>query len=144
ASLCALGPILLLPILAAHPSTVAFGDPRTPSDLFEYLFASRFTGRSGVFGLDAGRVRSVGLYLWEEMLGVGVLALAFGLLRVAKQGRRFLTGLLLWIVPLLTVTVLFKTEVQHDCWFMAAWIPLWLVAAIGLAQLGAKAGPRGT
>lgn len=143
AAACAVGPMLLLPVLASRPSIVAFGEPRTAADFAEYLVGGRYTTRPGVFGVDAGRVRSAGLFLWEEMLGVGLLAVAAGLIRAARHGRRLLAGLLLWIAPVLGVTVLFKTEVQHDCWFLAAWIPLWLVAGVGLHQLGTLAGPRG-
>jgi len=35
-------------------------------------------------------------------------------------------------VPVVLVTVLFKMEGQHDFWFVAAWLPLWLTAAVGL------------
>lgn len=143
AAACALGPLALLPVLAANPSIVAFGDPRSWADFAEYLFGGRFTHQAGVFGPDATRIRSVALYLWEEMLAVGLLGLALGAVHVVRMHSRLRWGLLLWIVPVLTITVLFKIEGQHDCWFLAAWIPCWMVAALGFAGLGHRVGAHG-
>jgi hypothetical protein len=39
-------------------------------------------------------------------------------------------------VPLLIVTVLFRLEVQHDFWMLSAWLPLWLVGALGMSMAG--------
>jgi len=139
----AFGPMLLLPLLASRPSTVAFGDPRTAADLVEYLFGRRYTGQAGVFGWSESRILSVGRYSWEEFLGVGLLATGIGLHRLLRGNRTLLAGLLLWILPVWIVTVLFKLEGQHDCWFLAAWIPLWVVAGLGLLHLGTLAGSRG-
>ncbi len=143
AAACALGPLLLLPLIALRPSTVAFGDPRSASDLAEYLFGSRYTGKPGVFGWAGSRILSVGRFSWEEFLGVGLLAVVAGLAAIARSNRALLAGLALWILPVWIVTVLFKLEGQHDCWFLAAWIPLWVVAGLGLVRLGRVAGPRG-
>jgi len=143
AAACAFGPMLLLPILASRPSIVAFGEPHSAADLAEYLVGGRYTGQSGVFGWAESRVLSVGRFGWEEFLGVGLLAAVFGLRTLLRRNRGLLAGLLLWMVPVWIVTVLFKLEGQHDCWFLAAWIPLWVVGGLGLVQLGRWVGSRG-
>jgi len=58
-----------------------------------------------------------------------------GLVGLWKLNRRLLAGLAAWIVPVIVVSVLFKIEGQYDFWMVAAWIPLWLVAAIGLSAV---------
>jgi hypothetical protein len=143
AAACAFGPMLLLPLIASRPSIVAFGDPRSAEDLAEYLFGGRYTGQSGVFGWAESRILSVPRFAWEEFLGVGLLAVFIGLAAILRSNRRFLIGLVLWILPVWIITVLFKLEGQHDCWFLAAWIPLWAIAGLGLVRLGRYAGPRG-
>jgi tetratricopeptide (TPR) repeat protein len=75
---------------------------------------------------------SMARYFWEEFLGVGAVLLGLGLWKLWTLNRRLLAGILCWIVPVLGVTTLFKIEGQHDLWFMSAWMPLWLVAGLGL------------
>jgi hypothetical protein len=136
AALCAIGPVTLLPLFKhAGGSALQFGDPGTWSGFWSYVSGSRFTGNPANFGLEGSRVASVGRYGWEEFLGIGVLLVVAGLFRLWKMNRRLLIGLAAWVVPVLVVTVLFKLEGQHDFWMVAAWIPLWLVAAVGLTLL---------
>lgn len=142
AAACALGPVLLLPIFAAREPALLMGDPRSLHGLWDYLTGSRFTQVSGVFGISASRVQSVAQFFWEEFLGVGVLLVTLGLVQLARSNRRLLLGLAAWVVPVLVVTVLFRMEGQHEFWFVAAWIPLWLAAAVGLHALGSRAGAR--
>lgn len=144
AAACALGPVLLLPALAAREPALMFGDPRIGSTFWSYLTGSRFTSIPGVFGLAESRVLSVGQYLWEELLGVGVVAVAFGLLQAARTNRRLLAGVAAWVVPVIVFTVLFKLEGQHDFWFVSAWLVLWLVAGLGLHSGLRAAGSRGS
>ncbi len=134
AAAVALGPSLLLPILASRDTAVAFGEPTTVREWLPYLTASRFTSVPDAFGIDETRVRSVALFLWEEALGASLL-MVIGIVRLARANRRLLLGLATWVVPQLGVTVLFKLEGQHDHWFVASWLVLWLAAAVGLAAL---------
>jgi hypothetical protein len=136
AAACAIGPIHLLPIMARQGSVIRFGDPETWDGFWSYVLGSRFTGMKGVFGLDASRVASVFRYGWEEFLGVGLLLVPAGVWRLWKENRRLLLGVAAWVVPVFIVTVLFKIEGQHDFWMLAAWIPLWLLAAVGLSFVG--------
>jgi hypothetical protein len=136
AALCGIGPIHLLPIMARHGSALTFGNPDTHISFVSYVFAGGFMTRPGAFGLDGGRVASVVRYGWEEFLGVGVLMILAGVWRLWQENRRLLIGLAAWVVPVLVVTVLFKLEGQHDFWMVAAWIPLWLVVAVGLSLAG--------
>lgn len=138
----AIGPLLLLPILAAREPFLMFGDPRTAGGFRDYLLGSRFTQVPGVFGFAESRTTSVGLFLWEEALGVGVALMLVGLARLARINKRLLLGLAAWVAPVLLVTVLFKMEGQHDFWFVAAWLPLWLAAAVGLREIGRLARGR--
>ncbi|HLY10411.1 MAG TPA: DUF2723 domain-containing protein [Planctomycetota bacterium] len=133
---CALGPLLLLPVLARGDSALRFGDPNSAAGLWDYLTGARFTGKAVNFGFEGVRVTGSLRYFWEEFLGVGVLLVALGVRRLWIENRRLLVGVLAWVLPVLVVTVLFKLEGQHDCWEMAAWIPLWLVAAVGMASVG--------
>jgi hypothetical protein len=134
AAACAIGPILLIPCFRwGGGSALAFGDPGTWSGFCEYLFGTRFTANGANFGLEGSRVASVGRYFWEEFLGVGVLLVGAGLYRLWTLNRRLLIGLAAWVVPVIGITVLFKLEGQHDFWMLAAWIPLWLAAALGLS-----------
>ena len=142
AAACALGPLLLLPILASREPGLMFGDPRTLEGFRDYLFGSRFTRVPGVFGFAESRVASVGRFFWEEMLGVGLLLVVAGLVRLSRVNRRLLLGLAAWVVPVLLVTVLFKMEGQHDFWFVVAWLPLWLAGAVGLHAVAVAARDR--
>lgn len=136
AALCAVGPILLLPMMARQGSVLAFGNADTLEGFFSYVVGSRFTGMPGAFGLESTRVASVFHYGWEEFLGVGALLVLAGAWRLWQENRRLLMGVAVWVVPVLVITVLFKLEGQHDLWMVAAWIPLWLVAAVGLSMVG--------
>jgi len=136
AAVCATGPIHLLPIMARFGSKLQFGDPGTLDGFWSYLVGSRFTGMKGAWGLEGPRVASVGRYFWEDFLGVGVLLVGAGLWRLWLENRRLLFGVVAWGVPVLVVTVFFRIEGQHDFWMVAAWIPLWLVAAVGMTWAG--------
>jgi hypothetical protein len=41
------------------------------------------------------------------------------------------------------ITILFKAEGQHDHWFVAAWMPLFLALGVGACRIGLRAGSRG-
>jgi tetratricopeptide (TPR) repeat protein len=135
AALSAIGPILLLPLMHRN-GVMLFGNPDTFPRFIEYVVGSRFISGPGRFGLEVSRAAAVGRFFWEEFLGIGAGFAAFGIFRLWKINRRLLLGLTSWIVPVLLVTVLFKIEGQHDFWMVAAWIPLWLSAAVGLSAVG--------
>jgi hypothetical protein len=144
AAACALGPsLLLLPWFASRDPWLVMGLPRNPLEALSYVTGRRFVSLPGVFGFDSGRGASFGQYLWEEFLGVGLLLLTAGLVALARGRRPFLWGLLTWMLPYATVTILYKIEGQHDCWFIAAWMPLYLVLAVGAWQAARWAGERG-
>lgn len=134
--------VLLLPMLVAHDPWLAFGEPRGVSDYIRYLTGIRFVGMHGAFGVDAGRAASFGRFLWEDFLGLGVVLLAVGLAALARRNRRLLVGVLAWTVPYAVVTILFKTEVQHDCWFVAARLPLFLAVGVGAFEIAVRARAR--
>ncbi len=134
----ALGPILILPLLCRGDSALRFGEPTDGGALWDYLIGARFTGARGAFGLEQVRVAGAVRYGWEEFLGIGGVLLGLGLWKLGRLNRRLLLGAAAWAIPVLVVTVLFKLEGQHDLWLMAAWIPLWLVAGVGLAALGRR------
>jgi tetratricopeptide (TPR) repeat protein len=137
AATCALGPLLLLPLLRGPGSgSLMLGNPTGWDGFWDYASGARFTHIPGVFGLAGSRVASVGRYFWEEFLGIGTLLVGAGIWILWNDNRRLLFGLAVWVVPVLAVTVLFKLEGQHDHWMLAAWIPLWGVAGIGLSLVG--------
>lgn len=136
AAVCALGFIHALPWMASRGSAVQFGQPQGWSGFWEYATGSRFTTIPGAFGVDGTRVASVFKYFWEEFLVVGIVLVAAGAYRLWGENRRLLFGIAAWVVPVLVVTTLFKLEGQHDFWMVAAWIPLWLLAAGGLSLVG--------
>lgn len=140
AAACALGPLLLLPLFASREPALMFGDPRTAAGFRDYLFGTRFTHVHGVFGFTESRFVSIGRYFWEEVLGIGFVLVLAGLVRLSRANRRLLLGLAAWVLPVVLVTVLFKMEGQHDFWFVAAWLPLWLAASVGL-QAAARLAP---
>jgi hypothetical protein len=144
AAACALGPsAIILPILMARDPWLAMGHPGTPAAFFAYITGQRFVGMTGAFGYDATRGASFGLFLWEEMLGVGLILVSVGLVTIARRNRSLLAGILLWMVPYAVVTILFKPEGQHDHWFVASWLPLSLALGVGACRIGMMAGPRG-
>lgn len=134
AALCALGPSLLLPLIASRDPALMFGNPRWGS-LAGYLSGDRFIHPPGTFGLEASRLASVGRYFWEEFLAIGTVCAALGLYRVWSCHRHLLLGAAAWTAPVLIVTVLFKVEGQSDLWMVTAWIPIWLLAAVGVSVL---------
>jgi hypothetical protein len=131
AAAAALGPSLLLPLIARRASFYDLGHPVTVNAWKAFVLGSRFTSLPHVFGWEATRVGSFGQFLWEEFLVLGLLLLLVGLLGVARSNQRLLGGILLWLVPYALFTILFKIEGQHDCWFVAAWMPLVLVQGVG-------------
>lgn len=144
AAAAAVGPsLLLLPLLMARDPWLRMGHARGLGELLQYVSGRQFVHMSGVFGFDLRRAASFGLYLWEEMLAVGLILLAIGLVTVASANRRLLIGMLLWLVPYAVVTILFKIEGQHDCWFVASWLPLSLAVGVGACRLGLHVAPQG-
>ncbi|RPH40490.1 MAG: DUF2723 domain-containing protein, partial [Planctomycetota bacterium] len=144
AAACALGPSLLLhPILLARDPWLVFGRPEGISGYVRYFLGMRFVGSHGTFGVDGTRVLSFFRYLWEDSLGVGLLFMVVGMLRIGHQNRRLVIGILAWLVPYAVITILFKIEGQHDCWFVAARLPLSLAVGVGAWHLAAHLAPRG-
>ncbi len=144
AAACALGPsLVVLPLLVGGDPWFALGDPRTPLEVLNYLSGRRFTSLPGVWGWETSRAASFGLFFWEEMLGVGLVATAVGLSALARRNARLLIGVAAWTVPYALVTILFKIEGQHDCWFVAAWLPLYLAVGVGVFQAARWFGRRG-
>lgn len=140
AASCALGPALLLPILATRDSMASFGAPRTPPDLLEYLTGGRFLSREGAFGWESSRWRDLATFFWEEFLGVRILLLVTGLCTLFRRHRRLLGWILAWTIPYAETTVQFRIEGQHDFWFVASWFPLILAEAAGLDRIARAAG----
>jgi hypothetical protein len=139
AAAAAVGPSLFLPLLAARESPLSLGHPRSLSEVVRYLTGSRFTRIPGVWGVDGVRCARMGQFAAEEFLLVGGAMLAVGLRRLIRERRPEAWILPAWLLPLLVVTPLFKIEGQYDHWLVPAWMPLWIVAALGLSELR----PRG-
>lgn len=141
AAACAVGPsLILLPIFVAREPFVALGEPKGLWALLRYVSGRRFLTIPDVFGYDSTRAASFGQYFWEEFLGIGLVLVTAGLAILVKQNRRLLIGIAAWLIPFTIVTILFKLEGQHDCWFVAAWMPLYLAAAAGACAPGRKVG----
>lgn len=144
AAATALGPaLILLPILVSRDPWLTFGHPVGAGGYLRHVMGIRYVGEHGAFGVEPSRVLSFVRFLWEDLLGVGLLLVAFGLLRVARANRRMFVFVLAWLLPYAAVTILFKTEVQHDCWFVAARMPLFLAAGVGALHLASRAGRHG-
>jgi tetratricopeptide (TPR) repeat protein len=131
---CAIGPSLLLPVLAGREPAVMFGHPASPGDWLRYLRGGTFLGHQDVFGFEPWRGANAMKYLWEDFLGVGLGAALIGLARLATLNRKLLLGMAAWVVPSALVATLFKIEGQQDLWLVAAWLPLYLAVAVGLSS----------
>jgi tetratricopeptide (TPR) repeat protein len=139
AAMCAAGPALLLPLLSARETTSAFGDPQTLPDILTYLAGRRFLARPDAFGWEPHRLASMVDYFWEEFLAVGIALAAAGALLVSRRNWRLLGWILAWILPATEIALLFIIEGQHDFWCLAAWMPLYLLIAVALHELAARA-----
>jgi hypothetical protein len=138
----ALGPsLIVLPILAALGPVTALGDPRSFPELLDYALGLRFMGRPGAFGVDPDRMATFGLFLWEEFLGVGLGLLAAGMVSLVGVNGGLLAGILAWSLPYSLLALLFKVEGQHDCWFVAAWLPFHLLVGLGLRRVAILVPP---
>ena len=138
AAACAVGPSLLLPLLAAREPNTMFGHPSSVAEWLRYLRGGRFTDLHGVFGLEAFRAVNTMKYFWEDFLGAGLVFASIGLLKVARSNPRLLAGIAAWVVPSALVATLFKIEGQQDLWLVAAWLPLHLAVAVGLQSIPAR------
>ncbi|HEX7901627.1 MAG TPA: DUF2723 domain-containing protein [Planctomycetota bacterium] len=136
-------PTLLTPLLARRPLESSMGHPTGGAALLEYFVGGRYTSPEGTFGLDASRMSTLGSYAWEEFLGVGAFLAIAGLARLAKANRPLLGAIAAWSIPYLAGAVLFRIEGQQDFWYVAAWLPLYPLLALGLQALAARAGARG-
>jgi hypothetical protein len=130
--------LLILPLLTLREPATALGDPRSLPELLEYAFGLRFMGRPGAFGIEPERIDSFGIFLWEDFRSVGLVLLTLGLASLASLNRRLLLGILIWLLPYAATAILFKIEGQHDCWLVAAWLPLHLMVGLGLALPAAR------
>jgi tetratricopeptide (TPR) repeat protein len=135
AAACAIGPSLLLPVLAMRKSETMFGDPSTVGLWFKYLLGGAFTSRPGTFGLESWRVVHALTYLWGDFLVVGLASALIGLSRLALVNRGLLLILAAWTLPAAFVATLFRIEGQQDLWLVAAWLPLHLAVAVGLSRI---------
>lgn len=143
AAAVALGPsLLLLPWLVSRDAAVQMGRPTGVAEVLRYVTGGRFVGKEGAFGIEASRLGSFTSYFWEEMLGVGTLLVLGGLLTLARRDAKVLVGMLLWLVPYAAVAVFFRNEGQHDYWFVAAWMPLYLAAGVAAFDLSRNLGAR--
>src|SRR5262245_25947528 len=131
AAACAIGPSLLLPVFAA----TTFTPPTSIGEWLRYLVGARYMGLPGVFGVEGWRCANALKYLWEDFLGVGLILALVGLSRLAVVDRKLLLGISLWVVPSALVATLFRIEGQQDFWLVAAWLPLHLAVAVGLAAI---------
>jgi hypothetical protein len=133
---CALGPnLVLLPILSGRGSIHSMGNPVTIVDLMRYVAGSRFTSLPGVWGFVGWRWAHVPRYAWEEFLGVGAVLACVGVARLFQEKREERWALLVWPIPVIAVSALFKIEGQYDFWLVSAWMPLWIASAVGLSFL---------
>jgi tetratricopeptide (TPR) repeat protein len=139
AAAAAIVPSLLLPTLVARDPALLFGHPDSVGEWLHYLSGARFTGRSGVFGVDGFRVANAARYFGEEFLVVALGLSLLGLRRIGRSNRRLLLGLAAWTLPSVALAILFRIEGQEDFWLVSAWLPLYPAVAVGLAALPPKA-----
>jgi hypothetical protein len=146
AAICALGPsLILLPWLLSRDPWLVMGMPSGVLETLKYVTGKRFVSIQGVFGLDGVRVLSFGRFLGEEFLVVGSGLLIWGFAALVKNRSRLLWGIAAWTIPYAIITILFKIEGQHDCWFVAAWMPFYPVVGIGAWRLSRwKSAPART
>jgi hypothetical protein len=141
AAACAAGPsVLLLPWFSSRDPWLLMGQPTSLGDAFGYLTAQRYFATQGLFGFYARRGASFAVLLWEELLGIGILLVLAGLVVLAIRRRPLLWGILAWVLPYAVGTVVHRTEGNTDCWFAAAWMPLYLALAVGAWQIACWAG----
>jgi hypothetical protein len=139
AAACALGPsLLLLPAIVARDPWLMFQKPTGVLAYLRFITGGHYVGVHGAFGYDGTRGESFLRYAWEDLLGIGLVLLAAGLVSLVRNNLKLLTGLALWCVPYSVFTILFKTEVQHDCWLVGARLPLFLVVGVGAYELAAR------
>jgi tetratricopeptide (TPR) repeat protein len=136
--LVAIGPSLALPLIAAKESVYVMGHPESLREVVKYLTGSSYTAIPGVWGFDGPRWLQMGLYAWEEFLGIGLLLAGWGVAALFRERREERWMLVCWVLPVATFATLFKIEGQYDCWLVAAWMPLWIAAGLGLSRLRAR------
>jgi tetratricopeptide (TPR) repeat protein len=141
AVLCAFGPALLLPAISARETPFAMGHVASLGRLAEYAVGKRFVEIPGVWGVVPERLLAMLGYVWEEFLGVGLACVALGVATLRKEAPGRLAGLAVWTGSVGVVTALFKIEGQHDLWLLAAYVPLFATAAVGLAALARRWAP---
>ena len=134
AAACAFLPCGLLPVLSSRESLNDFAQTRTLRDIYVFVSGQRFTGQEGAFGFAAWRWIGALRYGGEEYL-VGAIPLLYGGWILCRKDRWAAILLGGWIVPVLSMTLLFRGEGQFDQWLVFAYIPMALLTAVGLSRL---------
>src|SRR5882672_3407778 len=135
AAVCAFGPCLLLPVLAARESLLDFAQPRSLRDVVAFVSGETYTKQEGAFGFAAWRWIAGLRYVWEETLAGGLILMGLGAWTLGQRQRSFLLLLAGWIVPVGGVTLLFEREGQFDQWLVFVYIPMALLTAVGISRI---------
>jgi hypothetical protein len=142
AAAVALVPVFFLPLLVSDHSPMAFGEPRTAGDLFDYVTAARYLTSGAAFEGGASRWPTAARLFWEEFLLVGGALLVVGVIRSWRANRRLLTWIALWSAPYILLATVFTLEVQQDHWYVGAWMPFYLLIGLGLVELRERIARR--
>jgi hypothetical protein len=135
----ALGPALLLPLLAGRSSFAGFGDPRSMGEVIDYIRGARFLQPEGSFGIVGEKWASLAGFAWEEVLGVGLILAGLGAWRVAKVWPRLLVTATVWALPITGFSLIYLLEGYPDLWMVAVTLPLTFLVAVGLSEIPRRA-----
>ena len=126
-------PYLYLPWAAlAYPSTL-YNDVTSIRGFIAHLTGSQWTGAEQSYGWSNERLTAFPLMVFHELLGMGLLGLCLGFLRLWKEQREWFALLLVFMVPAWLLPMVYLQGGEYDFWFLPLYITFYITIGVGLA-----------
>ncbi|MCZ7584905.1 MAG: DUF2723 domain-containing protein [Deltaproteobacteria bacterium] len=124
-------PFLILPLLSMRDPYLVMGDVLSVRGFIHHVTMGTFVGNQANFLWSWERFFSVGREYFLQFFVLGVVLLPLGLWAMRRR-RRALAGLLLAALPTALLAVVYVKGGEYDMWLIASYVPLAVIAGMGL------------